>query len=247
MGGDRIFANVFFNCNRESADTGNIYTYNRLPLLSTTRTGSPSLIMSTRHIYNNLFFGNYGSGGGVDNDDVSFAPNYYTVHCSVLDGAQGAHRLGQGSSFYNETANVLYNLVVKHSTFTTGGHAKNTTKSLIVTPGVCDNGQGYFERFDENICVMLAIRGVTPPSASSCDPAHPVDTPLHPVPTPQRAKNTYLMPNASEWRYGCGSASWTLAEAQAKGLELGSDVQTLGADEAATERLMTIARQLLGL
>ena len=42
--------------------------------------------MKTRRIHSNLFFGNYGSGGGVDNDD--------------------------GSSFYNESANVLYNLEV---------------------------------------------------------------------------------------------------------------------------------------
>lgn len=94
---------------------------------------------------------------------------------------------------------------------------------------------------------MLAIRGVTPPSTSSCDPAHPVDTPLHPVSTPQRVKNSYLMPNASEWRYNCGSASWTLGEAQAKGLELGSDVQTFGEDEASTKRVIAIARALLDL
>lgn len=75
MGGDEIYGNVFLNCNRESADTGIIYTYNRLPLLSTTRTGQPSLIMATRHIHNNLFFGNYGSGGGVDVMTISLIDN----------------------------------------------------------------------------------------------------------------------------------------------------------------------------
>ena len=126
FGGDRIFANVFFNCNRESADTGNIYTYNRMPLLSTTRTGSPSLIMATRHIYNNLFFGNCasmfplslvqscttrysdatsrldwpdGSGSGVDNDDVGYAPEHYTIASVVMAAAQGSSSVGTGELF----------------------------------------------------------------------------------------------------------------------------------------------------
>jgi hypothetical protein len=223
MGGDEIYSNLMLNCNRETSDTGVIYTYNRLPLLSTTRTGEPSLIMQTRRIHSNFFFGNYGSGGGVDNDD--------------------------GSSFYNETANVLYNLEVKHSTFTTGGHAKNTTNTLIVNDRGCDSGQGHYERFDNNTCVMGASTGVwlNTPSLSSCDPNHPISTLNRSVPTPERSGNTYYLRNASAWRYTCGGTRWNLTEAQAKGVDVGSVVLAMSDEKEAAATYTAIARGLLGL
>jgi hypothetical protein len=226
MGGDEISANLMLNCNRETSDTGVIYTYNRLPLLSTTRTGEPSLIMQTRRIHSNLFFGNYGSGGGVDNDD--------------------------GSSFYSEVGNVLYNLEVKHSTFTTGGHGKNTSRTLIVNDRGCDAGQGYFERFENNFCAMFRKPGNPPggpllPTQASCDPNHPTDTPDRPVPTPARSGNTYYVRNVSDWRYSCGGALWNLSEAQAHGVDVGSTVRPLGSEVEAAATFTAIARQLLGL
>lgn len=227
LGGDQVSGNVMLNCNRETSDTGVIYTYNRLPFLSTTRLGAehpPSLIMKTRRIHHNLFECNYGSGGGVDNDG--------------------------GSSFYAEDSNVLYNCEVKHSTFTAGGHAKNTTNTLIVNDRGCDSGQGFFERFDQNTCCMFATSGswLNTPTDASCNPAQPIDLPGRPVPTPERRGNTYYLANASAWRYRCGGAEWNLTQAQAKGVELGTVVKPLPhGDAQMVEMIMRLARPLLGL
>ena len=156
-----------------------------------------------------------------------------------------------GSSFYNETANVLYNCEVKHSTFTTGGHAKSTSNTLIVSDRGCDVGQGFFERFDNNTCCMFAASGawLNVPTSAACNPAQPVSIPGgRPVPTPQRQGNTYYLANASAWRYRCGGAEWTLAQAQARGLELGSVLRPLPHDEAqVAEMIMGLARPLLGI
>lgn len=155
-----------------------------------------------------------------------------------------------GSSFYNETANVLYNCEVKHSTFTTGGHAKNTTNTLIVNNRGCDSGQGYYERFDNNTCCMFATSGswLNIPTMASCNPAQPIDLSEKPVPTPERQGNTYYLANTSAWRYKCGGAEWTLAEAQAKGMELGTVLKPLPTGGAQlAEVIMRLARPLLGL
>jgi hypothetical protein len=58
----------------------------------------------------------------------------------------------------------------------------------------------------------------------------------------------YYLANASAWRYLCGGAKWTLAQAQAKGVELGTVVKTLPTGSAQmAEEIMRLARPLLGL
>ena len=287
LGGDEVSGNLMLNCNRETSDTGVIYTYNRLPFLSTTRLGAgepPSLIMKSRRIHNNLLACNYGSGGGVDNGALAstHAPPVLALLCCSDCGCCCGGRwaflplypsgAGQqphpclvspplpclpemasaddGSSFYNETANVLYNCEVKHSTFTTGGHAKSTSNTLIVSDRGCDVGQGFYERFDNNTCCMFAASGawLNVPTSAACNPAQPRSFPGRPVPTPQRQGNTYYLANASAWRYRCGGAEWTLAQAQARGLELGSVLRPLPHDEAqVAEMIMGLARPLLGI
>ena len=225
-GGDIFSENLIFNCNRESADTGAVYTYNRLPFLTTVRDGmTPSLISATRVIGpRNLFFVNYGSSNGIDNDD--------------------------GSMFFNNTGNVHLFGSVKHSTFATGSHNKNNVNSLYLSNGLpLDYGNAYHERVTNNTLIQIAPPLIYKGNqyGGSCDASHPQSTAGHPVTTPTRAGNTYYTAGAN-WQVTCSGQKWNMSEAQAHGMELGSQVRPLPTAAADQAALFTkLARPMLGL
>ena len=200
-GGDLVANNLIFNTNRETSDTGNIYTYNRLPFVTSVRNGIPSLLPATRNITRNWFIVNYGSIWGIDNDD--------------------------GSSFYLNAFNVHLYGPAKHSTFVSGGHSKVNTGSLYLVERVCATGQGYNEAFSNNTCFIFSTQTPVIPSSCVCDPSHPTSTPTHPVPTPSRANNTYHLLDTTAMRIRCGSVLWNLSESQCRGVEVGSVVEGL--------------------
>ena len=198
-----------FNCNRESSDTGNVYTYNRLPFLTNERDGSPSLTAADRIERYGLFIQNYGSCWALDHDD--------------------------GSSWYQDYNNVQVYAGAKQSTFGTGGHSKRTFGNLFVYPdlsdlcgGTCASGAGYENTFTNNTCITQSARpysqgrnlGTKIAGYQDCDPSRNWSREL---PSPLAAGNRFLTStgNAS---FSCGRAAWTLAEAQAHGYDVGSRV-----------------------
>ena len=70
-GGDLVEGNVIGNCVRESGDHGPYNSWDRVPYITTLRTGLPSIIPKTRHLSRNLWFGSYSTQEGVDSDDGS--------------------------------------------------------------------------------------------------------------------------------------------------------------------------------
>ena len=197
-GGDLLESNIMFNCNRESSDTGNVYTYNRLPFLTNERDGSPSLTAADRIERYGLFIQNYGSCWALDHDD--------------------------GSSWYQDYSNVQVYAGAKQSTFGTGGHSKRTFGNLFVYPdlsdlcgGTCASGAGYENTFTNNTCITQSAH---PYTYQDCDPGRNWSREL---PSPLAAGNRFLTSkgNAS---FSCGRAAWTLAEAQAHGYDVGSRV-----------------------
>lgn len=218
-GGDNVTMNLLFNANRESADTGVVYTYNRLPFLTTVRNGTPSLIPAARAVERNLLIANYGTGACLDNDD--------------------------GSSFFDNRRNVNVYCPAKHSTFLNGAHAKNNSESIYYVNGPCDYSGGYDEVFDANHCFSTST--VSPTSRVPCDPAHPTSTPGHPTTTPARRGNIYHVPNPSQFTVACGAAGWNLSTSQSKGYEVGSVVLPLGGAAAGAATAVGLARELLGM
>ena len=80
-GGDHLSNNLLVNTCRESGDHGPWNSWNRVPYITTERTGKPSIIPKDVHIEKNFFLGNYNAIAAVDTDDGSA---YLKVHDNVL-------------------------------------------------------------------------------------------------------------------------------------------------------------------
>ena len=80
-GGDHLSNNLLINTCRESGDHGPWNSWNRVPYITTERTGKPSIIPKDVHIERNFFLGNYNAISAIDTDDGS---SYIKVHDNVL-------------------------------------------------------------------------------------------------------------------------------------------------------------------
>lgn len=219
-GGDRLEGNLLFNCNRESADSGNVYTYNRLPFLTTVRNGTPSLVPAERLIRANLLMLNYGGNWALNHDD--------------------------GSAWYHNDRNVILYSGAKHSTFRFGAHSKRHTNNLFAFPDAndralfveqhrCSVNGGYREDWAENTCALL--HGATP-YTDGCPWKHELSTNV------RRFNNTYFVPEPRHFRVTCRRSQWKgMAAVQQKGQELGSTVRQL----PHISELVYMARKMLGL
>jgi hypothetical protein len=78
-GGDVISGNLLLNTCRESGDHGPINSWDRLPYITTIRTGEPSIVPAFRHLHHNYVIGTYNSQEAIDNDDgYSVPPSFAT-------------------------------------------------------------------------------------------------------------------------------------------------------------------------
>jgi hypothetical protein len=80
-GGDEIFANLLLNTCRESSDHGPFNLWDRVPYITTVRSGMPSTVPATRRFHHNFVLANYFSQEAVDTDDGS---SHLTVEANVL-------------------------------------------------------------------------------------------------------------------------------------------------------------------
>jgi len=70
-GGDIIENNLITNCVRESGDHGPYNSWDRIPYITTIRTGKPSVIPQWREIRHNFIISVYSSQEAIDTDDGS--------------------------------------------------------------------------------------------------------------------------------------------------------------------------------
>ena len=61
---------MLFNSNRETVDTGPVYTYQRLAFVGD-NAGGPGVVPDVSNITGNLILSNYGSNWPIDTDDGS--------------------------------------------------------------------------------------------------------------------------------------------------------------------------------
>jgi hypothetical protein len=70
-GGDVLERNLLLNCVRESGDHGPFNSWDRVPYITTLRSGKPSVLPAWRHVRRNFFLSNYASQEAIDTDDGS--------------------------------------------------------------------------------------------------------------------------------------------------------------------------------
>ena len=81
FGGDDISHNLLVNTCRESSDHGPWNSWDRVPYITTLRTGKPSIVPKTRSVHHNFIIGNYNSQEAMDTDDGSA---YLHTHSNVM-------------------------------------------------------------------------------------------------------------------------------------------------------------------
>jgi hypothetical protein len=229
LGGDLIEGNLLFNANRETADTGVVYTYDRLVFEFLDPDGRRTVVPQRRTIRRNMILANYNTAWPIDHDD--------------------------GSSYYDDRENVLMYGGTK--TYL-GGHSKTTAGNLILWPNtngwgaatMCYasviNASGYDELWTNNT-VVLGPSGKGTPSRgngytdySSCDLNN-----LANPPNPALADNTVWISAAVDtFTTRCGGDAVDVAMWQASGRDVGSVFKR---GTPSGDKLVTHARQLLGL
>jgi len=81
FGGDEVSRNLFVNTCRESSDHGPWNSWDRVPYITTLRTGAPSIVPKVREVHHNFLMGNYNSQEAMDTDDGSA---YMRTHHNVM-------------------------------------------------------------------------------------------------------------------------------------------------------------------
>eukprot|EP00966_Prymnesium_polylepis_P019703 454151-Prymnesium_polylepis.1 len=130
-GGDEVYHNLLLNTCRESSDHGPINLWDRVPYITTLRSGRPSIIPATRRFHHNFIIANYHAQEAIDTDDGS---SYLTVDHNLL--AYGANGL--------------------KAVF--GGHDLVHASNLYLFVGTCLDHvhfKGHSTAFEHNECLLL--------------------------------------------------------------------------------------------
>ncbi|CAE7459201.1 hypothetical protein AK812_SmicGene39094 [Symbiodinium microadriaticum] len=134
-GGDVIDGNVIGNCVRESGDHGPYNSWDRVPYITTLRTGRPSIIPKQRHITRNLWLGTYSTQEGVDTDDgSSYLLQDFNVFAYGMNGLKndfGGHD--------NHQINNMYLFI---------------SRAWFAGTGLLPDGTGNNDAFTNNRCLL---------------------------------------------------------------------------------------------
>jgi len=77
-GGDELYHNLFLNTCRESSDHGPWNSWDRVPYITTLKTGKPSITPATRLVHHNFIIANYNAMSALDTDDGSAYLHVYS-------------------------------------------------------------------------------------------------------------------------------------------------------------------------
>lgn len=105
-GGDEIAQNLLLNMCRESSDHGPWNSWDRVPYITTLRTGRPSTLPLGRRLHHNFIIANYHAQEAVDTDDGS---SFLTVDSNVLAyGENGLKAVFGGHHLHHHTNLYLF-------------------------------------------------------------------------------------------------------------------------------------------
>jgi len=104
-GGDEVVHNLLLNTCRESSDHGPWNSWDRVPYITTIRTGKPSITPATREVHHNFILGNYNSQEAMDTDDGSA---YLHTHSNVMVYGDNGLKSDFGGHDHVWEDNLLY-------------------------------------------------------------------------------------------------------------------------------------------
>ena len=229
-GGNLVERNVVFNMVRETGDHGPFNSWDRQPYLTAVRNGSASLTPAQNNITLNFLINNYHSTWPLDHDDGSCY--YYDTYNYLVYGGY--------KNFLGHTKVVKYNYYIYPDVDTSPTGDK--LGSFFQEP-FCANSDGastgslpsgWGEVWANNTCIIgnpniYRFSGCTTKGSN---------TGLIPL----TANNTFFAPSADIYIL-CDNVKLSLAEFQAMGYDLGSQVHNLVGDAT----IIDWGRDLLGL
>eukprot|EP01052_Picozoa_sp_SAG31_P035060 SAG31_NODE_4182_length_3495_cov_1.750294_4_plen_304_part_00 len=107
-------------------------SWDRVPYITTIRSGKPSVIPADRHIHHNLILANYNTVSAIDTDDGSA---YYNVTANVF--AYGSTALKSGCEC--DTFSTCVCLFVQSNTLLTRMHSLQTAVTTITGLATCSH------------------------------------------------------------------------------------------------------------
>lgn len=208
LGGNDVTGNLIFNMVRETSDHGGFNSWDRTPYLTRKPNGSVTALPLWNRVAQNLIINGHNGVWTLDHDD--------------------------GSSFYNDTGNVLFYGGCKNFR---GNNKRCGPDNLIVYPGIPSRSSGgrtcqtndnvgfAFDEYTENDCVTWDGKFYSFGTVKKRSDA------------PFTASNRFYSPNGS-W---AGTPS--LVDLQRMGLDIGSIVR----DVLQPSTIEAMARKLLKL
>jgi hypothetical protein len=245
-GGHNISHNLIFNAVRETSDHGCLNTWDREPLMWDG--ARPDLLYPlTSTVERNFFVSNYRSTWPIDHDDGS---NSYLDRHNFLawGGAKnygGFNRTYKGNFYLYPDAAAPADRAEPHgavAALLAAGVRARVADGAVVFASPADAAAGaavplkagtgfapycYWSEgqaklppaqrdswAEGEVCVALSSGGLY--SFASCDPSNPIDGQL-----PLMSNNTLYF-DKGVYSFQCGTATWSLADAQNNGVDLGT-------------------------
>jgi hypothetical protein len=219
--GQQLHNNVLFNSNRETVDTGPVYTYQRLAFLGDNEAG-PGVVPDTSNFTNNLILSSYGSNWPLDMDDGS-----RSLHDSGNIFLYGGNKQYLGCCTTHSNNFIVYPDL-----------SDNAFNFCNMQDGAEQWRSGYDHHFYNNTCV-LASGSALAYSYGDCSRNNSESPPWI-----SSSSNSFLSPAAgsaglSGVRMTCGQEALSMQQwQQASGMEAGSTAGPLPDPAALAEQLL---------
>jgi hypothetical protein len=218
--GQALHNNALFNTNRETTDTGPVYTYQRLAFLGD-NVGGPGVEPDAALFTGNLLVANYGSTWNFDEDDGTF---------NVVDSANALLFSGAKQYLGSRTTHA-------DNFYVYADASDGSFPSCNMQDGAEQYRSGYGHVFANNTCVMAL--GARAYAYNDCDVGNAASPPRIAA-----YNNTYLSAagaNLSAVTMACGQQALSLAAWQAaSGSEAGSRAGPLPDPEALAQQLWAL-------
>jgi hypothetical protein len=209
-GGHIIESNLLFNTVRQSSDHGCINTWDRQPYIWNLA-NLTNLYPNPTHFSKNFLVSNYRSVWPIDHDDGS---NNMFQQKNLF--AWGGLKNYLGFNKHMSSNFILYPDTSANVNSVYGLNSTSSMPDCYFTTGSAPFPSNFIDSFTNTTCVVQASGGLY--RVDGCNTANPLDGNA-----PVLANNTLYVDNG-QYVFTCQSDTWNLTQAQARGIDIGSNV-----------------------